>query len=291
MKLQTIRLMRDPDKSFIIYKENNPFDEWHHHPEYELVLITKGKGKRIVGDQIDRFVKNDLVFLGSYTPHHWLCDQKYFDHPDGFQGEGIVIQFLYNFLGEEFFNVPENIKLKEFLDNASRGCAFYGETKKEIISLIEQIQGQRKHEKLFTLFSIFRILASTTEFNYLASSAYINPVWSENAKPMTKALQYMLENFSQNIQIKDMLENTNMSNTTFFASFKKMYNTSFKDYLLNIRVGWACRLLAEESKNISEIAFDCGFKNISNFNRQFKKIKGITPSQFQKSITGSRKRD
>jgi AraC-like DNA-binding protein len=139
-------------------------------------------------------------------------------------------------------------------------------------------------DRIFALFSIFKIFATTREFNILSSPAFSEPFWQDETGPMQKALKYILQNFQKNIIIKDLLKVTNMSNTSFYETFKKTYRMSCKDYLLNIRVGYACKLLIDESQNISGIAYDSGFGNISNFNRQFKKIKGVAPSQFQNQI-------
>ena len=284
MKVANVRLLQEPHKSFIYYKENNPFTPWHHHPEYELCLITKGRGRRMVGDNIDRFEKNDLVLIGSYTPHECLCDPEYFNHPDGFQGEGIVIQFVYDFLGEKFFKIPENSALNKFILESTRGYVFVGESKKKIISIMLKMQEMNDNDKFYSLFSILKIFATTREFKILSSPAFSEPFWLDESGPMQKALKYMLQNFQKHIKIHDLLKITNMSNTSFYAAFKRTYRMPFKDYLLNTRVGYACKLLTDESQNISGIAYDSGFGNISNFNRQFKKIKGITPSQFQEQI-------
>lgn len=285
MKVAKVRLLQEPHKSFIYYKENNPFTPWHHHPEYELCLITKGRGKRMVGDNIDRFDNNDLVFIGSYTPHECLCDPEYFDHPDGFHGEGIVIQFVYDFLGDIFLKIPENSGLNKFILESTRGYVFFGESKKKLISIMLNMQKMNDIGRLYSLFSIFKIFATTKEFNILSSPAFSEPFWLDESGPMQKALKYILQNFQKNIIIKDLLKITNMSNTSFYAAFKKIYMMPFKDYLLHIRVGYACKLLTDELYNISGIAYNSGFGNISNFNRQFKKIKGITPSQFKEQIS------
>jgi len=281
MKLENIRLLKDPDKSFIVYHETNPFSQWHHHPEYELVLITKGKGKRMVGDHIDRFVQNDLVLVGPYLPHEWLCDREYFDHPDGFRGEGIVYQFLNDFLGQQFFDIPENRNLKRLLDESIRGVKFYGTTKKNIISLMLDNYNLDGTERLYSLFSIFRILSKTNEYKLLCSPGFVEPLNTKGNDPMQKALEHIIQNFQTGVSMKDMIRVTNMSNTAFSMAFKKNYRMTFKEYLLNIRVGYACKLLTDATLNISQIAYNCGFENISNFNRQFKKIKGITPTYFQ----------
>src|ERR1035437_3543012 len=128
MKVANIRLLQEQNHSFI-FKENCPFTEWHHHPEYELCLITKGRGKRMVGDNIDRFEDNDLTFIGTYTPHEYLIDPNYLEDPNDIQGEAIVIQFLFDFLGDKFFKIPENNALNRFILGSTRGYLFSGETK------------------------------------------------------------------------------------------------------------------------------------------------------------------
>jgi AraC-like DNA-binding protein len=284
MKIAKVRLFQEPHKSFIYYRENNPFTPWHHHPEYELCLIKKGRGKRMVGDNIDRFENNDLVFIGSYTPHECLCDPEYFNHPAGFQGEGIVIQFMYDFLGDSFFKIPENSNLNKFILGSTRGYVFFGRSKRRIISIMLEMEEMNASEKLYSLLSIFKIFAATKEFMVLSSPAFTEPFWQDESGNMQKALKHILQNFQKHVKIKDLLEITNMSNTSFYAAFKQTYRMAFKDYLLNTRVGYACKLLTDASQNISGIAYDSGFGNISNFNRQFKKIKGTTPSQYQEQI-------
>ena len=238
----------------------------------------------MVGDNIDRFEDNDLVFIGSYTPHECLCDPEYFNGSAGFQGEGIVIQFMYDFLGDKFFSIPENCNLNKFILGSTRGYAFFGRSKRRIISLMLEMEEMNDNEKLYSLISIFKVFASTKDFIVLSSPAFTTPFWQDETGNMQKALKHILQNFQKHVKIKDLLEITNMSNTSFYAAFKQTYRMAFKDYLLNTRIGYACKLLTDASQNISGIAYDSGFGNISNFNRQFKKIKGITPSQYHEQI-------
>lgn len=281
MKVANIRLIQEPDKSFIVYHEKNSFSPWHHHPEYELVLIINGKGKQMVGDHIDRFEENDLVLLGPYLPHEWLCDESYFSSTEGFKGEGIVIQFLHDFLGTQFFDIPENKFLNKVIQDASRGIKFPLKTKQEIIPLIHKIAQQPITKQLYTLFSIFNILSKSKDYTLLSSPIFMEPFHAGVSTPMQKALQYILQNFQKETTIKGVLDYTKMSNTAFCKAFKKSYRMTFKEYLLSIRVGYACNLLTDDHLNISEIAYKSGFENISNFNRQFKKIKRVTPSLFR----------
>src|SRR5690554_3208763 len=138
MKVHEIRLFKEPTKSFILYHEEKPFSPWHHHPEYELVYIKKGRGKRMIGDHIDRFIENDLVFLGSEIPHEWLCDDEFHPIDNQFYGEGIVIQFSHDFLGDKFFMIPENKSLKAFLADSYRGFEIFGSCKNQISSIMDE---------------------------------------------------------------------------------------------------------------------------------------------------------
>jgi AraC-like DNA-binding protein len=284
MKVEEIRLLQDQDKSFIVFHETNVFSRWHHHPEYELVLVTKGKGKRMVGDHIDHFEDNDLVLVGSFLPHEWLCEESYYTQQSKFCGEGIVVQFLYNFLGDQFFNVPENKNLKRILEESSRGLIFSGKTKEKIIPIMLKLCHQDSTDRMYSLFSIFGIISKSREYLPLSSPGFMEPFHTAGNEPMQKVLEYILKNFHGDIPMKTLLDISNMSNTAFCSLFKKTYRMTFKSYLLQTRVGYSCRLLGNERFNISEIAYQSGFENLSNFNRQFKKIKGLTPSQYQSKL-------
>ncbi|MEN8156826.1 MAG: AraC family transcriptional regulator [Bacteroidota bacterium] len=284
MKLLEIKMPSDPNDAFIFYKENDPFPKWHFHQEYELVLITKGRGKRMVGDHIARFKENDLVFMGSKTPHEHLCDPEYYDEKEGFRGEGLVIQFTHDFLGEKFFELQENHQLKRFLQDSSRGFEIKGRSKQKIIAMMLKMQEMNSTDRLYALFSIFHIFMSVKEVKTLSSPAYMETFLHYDNQPMQQVMQHIMQNYQNEIALQDLLEIAHMSNTTFYEAFKRSFKMSFKSYLLNLRVGYACKLLTQESYSIAEIAYSCGFGNLSNFNRQFKKIKGATPSRYLKEL-------
>jgi AraC-like DNA-binding protein len=284
MKIARIRLRQEPYKSFIVHNEKDPFTPWHHHPEYELVLIIKGKGKRLVGDHVARFEKDDLIFLGPYLPHQWVCQIDNINLSNGPEDEAFVIQFSYDFLGKRFFEIPENTSLKRFLIESTRGYEFYGNTKVQIISILHKMFNMNDIMRLYALLDIFEIFNSTSEVHFLASPNVMDSFSLEKNDPIMHAMQYILQNFQKKIHVQNLLSITNMSYGSFYPTFKKAYTMSFKDYLLKVRVGYACKLLTEGSMHVSEIAYDSGFENLSNFNRQFKKIKGVTPSEFQKQF-------
>lgn len=238
----------------------------------------------MVGDHVDRFEENDLVLIGPFTPHVWMCDPEYFEENGHFAGEGIVVQFLPDFLGPKFFEIPENVSLNKILAESSRGVQILEEPKQKIIRLMHEMIEMDHTSRLYALFSIFQIFSSLSGFNLLASNVFKKEVKPDEHNPMQKALQYIMMNFQKQIYLEDLLDITNMSYSSFYVSFKNTYRMTFKEYLLNLRVGYACKLLTGPGHNISETAYLCGFENISNFNRQFKHIKGITPSEFYKKV-------
>jgi AraC-like DNA-binding protein len=287
MKAVEITLLKDSRQSFVFYHERNPFSRWHYHPEYELVLIRKGVGKRMVGDSIDRFDEGDLVLLGSNLPHEWLCDDAYFNHPDGFQGEGIVIQFLDNFLGDSFFRLPENRRLQRLLDDSSRGCLLVGKTKETLTQLMIKMVDMAPDDRLYALFTIFQVLSKTGEYQPLASPNFMGSFQADYGQSMKKVIEYIMRHFQEKIPMKTLLDIANMSSTTFSTVFKKNYNMTFSEYVLKMRIGYACSLLTDNNRSIAQISQDAGFENLSNFNRLFKKAKGITPKEFRRKATES----
>jgi AraC-like DNA-binding protein len=282
MSLENYRMLKDPDRSFIMHHETLSFSRWHYHPEFELVLILKGKGRRLVGDSIDRFRHHDLILVGPNLPHAWICDNEYNFQPGGFQGEAIVFQFTFDFLGSRFFEIPENRNLKQILEESSRGIKFLGKTKDKIISLMKGSYDLEGTDQLLLLMTLFNLISKTKEYHLLSSTGFMEPYHMEGNEPVQRALDFILHNFNRDITVKEMLDITNMSNTTFCIAFKRITRMTFKEYLLNTRIGYACKLLSSCSMTISHIASSCGFENLSNFNHQFKKLKSVTPSAFRK---------
>jgi AraC-like DNA-binding protein len=281
MRGEEKRMIQEPDRSFIIIKEDRVFPEFHYHPEYELTYMIEGRGRRIVGDHVDNFQETDLVFLGSYLPHEYTCESHFLTEKGEFLGKAIVIQFQHDFLGKDFFNLPENLNFSKVLAFSLQGIQLYGKTKRVIVDSMFDMLSASNSERLYILFRIFEALASTKEYNLLSSPSFIDPYLETGVSPISKAREYILQNFQTDIRVSDLLEIANMSNTTFCSEFKRSNNMNFKKYLTNVRIGYACRLLIAGELTIAEIGYKSGFDNLSNFNRQFKHLKGITPNQFK----------
>src|SRR3954468_21048812 len=158
MKAVEYRLPKEFDKSFIVFREKGQFFPcpWHYHPEYELVLITSSTGRRMVGDHIGYFDKDDLVFMGPKLPHVWMNDSQFINGETDEPADGIVIQFVDNFLGDKFLQIPEMADFRKVLELSHRGMAIKGATRAKINALMKKMIDLSGLERLSSLFTIFQ---------------------------------------------------------------------------------------------------------------------------------------
>ena len=287
MKPVEYRLPQEIDKSFIVFEQKGSFFPypWHYHPEYELVLITKSTGRRMVGDHIGYFHDGDLVFMGPILPHVWVNDSEYLNGDVDSTAEAIVIQFVESFLGDFFLSIPEIEVFKKFLRLSKRGIEIKGATRKKINELMKGMLYQNGLQRLSTLFTIFDILSNSSEYELLASPCYEQSIQSTSCSDrFNKITEYIMNNFTNDITLPEIAEVANMGITAFCNFFKQHHKITFVEYLNIVRIGHACKLLNENDENIVGAAYKSGFNTLANFNRQFKKIKNMTPSEYRKTL-------
>ncbi len=287
MKSVERRLPQEFDKSFIVFNESGtcfPYP-WHYHPEYELVLIRKSTGRRMVGDHIGYFDEGDLVFMGPMLPHVWVNDPVFVNGEAGYLADAIVIQFVSDFLGERFMQVPEMEAFMHFLSLSNRGMVIRGKAREQINALMGEMLTMNGLQRLSALFTIFDTLAHTTEYELLASPVFVQNKSFKSSEHFRKINEYIMRNFQEDITLPEIAGVANMAVTTFCNFFKEHYRVTFVEYLNTVRIGHACKLLSEKDWNVVEVAYECGFNNLANFNKQFKKLKHMTPSEYRKTLT------
>ena len=289
MKVVEYRLPRDFDKSFIVFQEKGQYFPcpWHYHPEYELVLTLRSTGRRMVGDHIGYFQDGDLVFMGPALPHVWVNDPEYFNGEANHLADAVVIHFHENFLGEGFMDIPEMEGVKNFLQLSNRGMVIKGDMRKKINTLMEKMIRMNGLQRLASLIDIFNILATHNEFELLASPGYVQNIQCTGSDRFSKITEHIMRNFDRNIPLPEIASVANMALTTFCNFFKEHYRVTYVEYLNTVRIGHSCKLLSEKSQNIAEVAYACGFNNLANFNRQFKKIKKMTPREYCRTLKDS----
>jgi len=288
MKSIERRLPQEIDKSFIVFNEVGPYFPypWHYHPEYELVMIRRSTGRRMVGDHIGHFEEGDLVFMGPLIPHVWVNDPEFVQGKKEYLADAIVIQFVDNFLGETFMQIPEMNEFRQFLKISDRGMVIKGKAREKINALMEEMLPNNGLQRLSSLFSIFDILSGLkkSEYELLASPGSLQNINSNTSDHFNKINEYIMRNFYEDISLPEIASVANMAVTTFCNFFKEHYRVTFVEYLNRVKIGYACKLFSENDVNVVEAAYKSGYNNLSNFNKQFKKLKNMTPSEYRKKL-------
>lgn len=271
-------------KAFVIKDLVAPhFDPiWHFHPEYQLFLVLEGRGTQFVGDNIKPFKEGDLVFTGPDLPHLWRNDDAYFDRKNGLSTRGIVIYFQENFLGDSVQQKEEMEKIRHLFALSRRGLEVKGQARRQVSALMVELVGLKGVESIIQLLRILDILAHAPDLHPIAHAGYVNLNKESETDRMNKVYEYVMLNFRQKISLEEVAALTNMSLSSFSRYFKSRVNKSFSDFLAEIRIDYACKLLHEETINISQVGYESGFNTLSNFNRQFKEVTGQTPLQYRK---------
>lgn len=245
----------------------------HFHPEYELTLIISGNGKRFVGDSVENFKSGDLVLLGSNLPHFWRSDK-----PSETTSEAIVIQFSTDFVENILGKLPECKNILSMLILAKCGIKF----KASFAVLLEDLIDKKDLKRLTLFIELLETLSQSTDYQILASENFnIKPDDAENER-MRKILEFTLDNFQNEVEINEVADLANLTVPSFCRYFKARTRKTYIDYLHEIRVGHARKLLIDNKLSISQIGLECGFQNLSNFHRIFKKQVGLTPLAYRK---------
>jgi AraC-like DNA-binding protein len=254
---------------------------WHYHPELELVVILKSEGSCFVGDSIEKFEVGDIILIGENLPHMWLNDEDYFQQNSNQSAKAIAIHFKKDYLGTTFFETPEMNHIWDLFNRARLGLKFLNINKKLILD-IQNMLDQKGFEKTMSFITILNELAKHKETKSLASKGFVNSFKETKNETQDKVQAYIFKNFNKPITLEEVAQIAHMNTSAFSRFFKRINRKNFSKYLSEIRIGYACKLLLEEKYNIASVCYECGFNNISNFNRQFKLIMNCTPSVYVK---------
>jgi len=273
----------DSHSSFHIGRYENAFFSrpWHYHPEYELLLVTKGYGTRMVGDHFEPFKENDLVLLGGNLPHAWISDPKFISESNTENCESIFIQFRKKVFGSQFIDIPELESVRIILKKAERGIKIIGSQKEKIIQEIKNISKATPLEQLLSLIKMLDWIQHA-EYEILASDNFAKRQFSFKSTKMREVHNYIMKNFKEEIDIDTCAEYIKMTPSSFCRFFKKNTNVTFSIYLNYVRINFAQKLIINTQMPIKEIAFECGFSSVPYFNQKFKKVTGLSPNGLRK---------
>lgn len=250
-------------------------DNWHYHPEYELILITKSKGIRFVGDSVSQFNPGDLVIVGPYLPHLWRNDPSYSD----VDIKTYVIKFDENFLGNETFEKSVFFRINNLLKKSNKGVLFSQSTTNEVKNIILSLGNMDDTTQYIKLLEVLDVLSRDINSNQLSMST-MSIDDDSNVNRMDKVLNYISDNYSSKISLDDISKVACMTTNSFCRFFKNNTNKSFVQFLNEVRIRNAVRILTMEDMTISEVCFAVGYKSKANFNVQFKSIMGCSAKDY-----------
>lgn len=280
--LREITPLTSSDCFTIFTRVKSEFDfPLHSHEELELNFILNGRGaRRVVGDHIGEIDDMELVLVGSNLPHVWQthkCLSK--------DIREVTIQFHKDLFDEKFLRRNQLGFIRNMLEKSARGIIFSRQTVEQITPRLLILNQKQGFDSVLELMSILHDLSISRNMHTLSDSTFNNVEFSYNSRRIGKAVDYMNQNFQKPITLTEVAKLANMTDVSFSRFFKTRTGITFMDSLLEMRLGHASRLLIDTTQSVSEIAYNCGFNNISNFNRLFKKKKGCTPKEFRENYS------
>lgn len=263
-----------------IIRSADPNCNWHFHPEYQIGLVLCDNGYRIIGDNLRRLEYGEVVMLGPNLPHVWHLEED----PDCAEDiRGIVVHIRKDFLGTEFFDRPELGSVKALLKNSLRGFRATGMTRDRVADTLQTLPDLQGMESILALLQVLHVLSVSKELEPICSPAYMPETFSSDCGRIDRVCEFLNANFSEIIRREDVASMAHLSPAAFSRFFKARTGKTFQDFVTELRVGHACRLLGQSELNISQVAQKCGFSHISSFDRSFRKVKGVSPRDFRQN--------
>ncbi len=258
------------------------YENLHQHPEIQITLIVKSEGVLIAGDYVGNFTEGDVFMIGKNQAHVFRNDKIYFNTEKDLQAEGITVFFDDNYFGDFFWNLNEMEAVRQLVNKASGGLRIQGAAQATAATLLKTIVHQEGLEKLISFFNILKTLSENNHFEKLSlnENSWNTPQY-ENDR-MSAIVKFTLQEYHSPISIETIAQIANLTPEAFCRYFKLRTRKTYLHFLNEIRINQACKLFQNRDLLVSDVAYQVGFNNLSNFNRVFKMIMGKTPSQYFK---------
>ncbi len=251
---------------------------WHFHPEVQLTLVLKSSGYRFVGDNISPLATGDLVLVGANLPHVW--------HQDASRAgqdavHAIVVRFREEFLGDHFLQSPELDGVRRLLKRAARGVQITGATRETVAVLVQELTTRRSLERLLKLLEILQILATSRHLRPIASANFSPELRDSDTVRMQRVMHFIHDHLDGVVERESVARCAALSAGAFSRFFKTRTGKTLPQYVNELRIGNACTRLRDGEAKVADIALGCGFENLANFNRQFRAVTGMSPSEYR----------
>ncbi|MHA6247132.1 AraC family transcriptional regulator [Pontibacter sp. CAU 1760] len=283
MKPQFLKVATGPANSFSVRQNIIPYmnNRWHFHPEVELIHFHKGSGLQFVGDSIMRFQPDDIVLVGANLPHYWRLDEEFLCDTNEEVAFSTSIHFLENFWGDRFLHLPENKQLKVLLERARRGVMIRGEASHKVGKLIEKSYHSSNVNRIITLLECLLAISEEEQMTILSSIGFQADLSNAQSERINAIYEHSLTHFKRKISLEEIADIAGMTPNSFCRYFKTITGKTYFQFLTEVRIGFACKLIIDNKMSIKQLCFESGFNNLSCFHKNFKEIMGITPQLYQ----------
>jgi len=278
MKTEYENITPDRGSSFKVLHWHSHEDRffWHQHPEYEIVYIHKGSGKRHIGQHLSHFEEGELMFIGPNVPH------LNFGYGADYEHEEIVVQLRDTFLGDSFLQSPELQDIKRLFELSKQGINFFGKTRTEVANLMLLLPQLSHFERLIQLLLILQKLATSKEYNLLKINGLSYEHSHREEARIRQIYNYVEQNYQHEIDLQTVADLTNLTVPSFCRYFKKITQMTFTDFVNEYRIKQACKMFTQ-NHSVTDVCYSNGFNNLSHFTKTFKAVTGKTPREFKKA--------
>lgn len=283
MKPVLEHLPREKDESFVVKYFDYKYypTPWHYHPEMEIVLVTESTGRRFIGDNITDYKPGNLAFIGPNIPHTYKSDEKYYKENSKLRAKSIVIHFTEESLGQDFLKLPEMFLLRHLFIQAQYGLNITGKTNRSISAKLHDIIHLQGYKRWICLVEMLHEMAIAKK-DVAGITSGINTGYNEKESVrLGNVFKWVAANIEKEIKLADAAKVAKMNPAAFSRLFSLRTRKPFFTYVQEIRLQKAARLIAEEDFSITEICYECGYNNVSNFNRQFLNYYHMNPRKYK----------
>ncbi len=285
MKVLQFTIPVPENKSIIVLPESLPFffPHFHRHKEVQLTWIISGEGTLVVDDSLHAFHPNDIFFLGANQPHVFKNDSTYFAPGSSKSIQALTLFFNPSGMLASFFGLPEMKQVRDFIQQSRTGFRIPARYSSEVCSRMQHINELKEDsiDRIICFMDIMKLLSGLPDLSALTSDLQTKFYSEEDGSRISSIYNYIMVNFDRDISLEDVAAVAHMTTQSFCRYFRKHTGKTFVAFLNEVRINEACRKLIDASnEGISTVAYNCGFNSLTNFNRVFRMVKGMTPSEF-----------
>ncbi|MCD2422605.1 AraC family transcriptional regulator [Niabella pedocola] len=282
MKPQVLKMANTPGASFELRRDQVPVNNrWHYHKEVELIYVISGSGTLLIGNRIRSFSAGTLCMIGAGIPHYWRFDDQYF----GFGKvpiDVIAIHFPETFWGQSFLDLPENKDIRQLLERAKKGILIQGSIK-SLIPTFQYMLSINGPYRIISLIALLSKIARWPTITYLLPEQIATFISTQDEGRINTIYNYTMKHFKRAIRLLEIAEIAGVTPNAFCRYFKQQTQKTYSQFIIELRVSYACKQLEETDRPIKSLSLESGFANIASFRRFFKIITGLSPLSYQKA--------